>query len=341
MESRSIKWINCTKFAAIIAVTMKHINASSAIGNALSVLSIFSVSAFVFLGGMTTLVSLEKRFLAGESIWNHSLHRAISLLKAYLPAVFLCYIVFQEFFRLSDFATYFIEFPYVFYFVAFYCQLILISPLLFLIIRKMRTFRIKGLLFVLFLVVSFYLSFLFTERTFIFNSYSGARYLLGGSFFLIFCTGMVCGSIQGRQKTRMQLIVITLISFTICFFWAKRFLLDYTDDSPFYTGWGLNPPGFYVMVYTFFILLFFYSIFSLCERNEKLLWLVNSCNFLGKNTLVIFLYQIPIIEILQRSSVIMRLKGPIRYPLILFIACTVPLLGDFFFRKIKVWLLEK
>ena len=85
-EKKSVVWIDCAKFLAILAVLIDHGKGILYEGETTQYISFFSVSVFFFLSGMTTWYSLGRK-KAEETFVRWTARRLWRIIAPYLVAV--------------------------------------------------------------------------------------------------------------------------------------------------------------------------------------------------------------------------------------------------------------
>ena len=129
------RWIDIGKSFAIFAVLTDHLCGTLYTRSSIYCSSLFSVSLFILLMGVTTYWTFDKK---NETIWNKVKKKIIKILIPYTGAVFVYIWVTTKGFDLMRFFHHWIHFnvtgPH--YYVFLYCQLILTSPLFFLFLKN-------------------------------------------------------------------------------------------------------------------------------------------------------------------------------------------------------------
>lgn len=279
-----LKWINFLKGMAILAVIFDHLYTIVYNSDFIHSLTIYSVTLFILLAGVTSSISLQKK---NTTYTKYIKKRILGIGIPYLIAT-LIYHLYQNhmFFNLNVFIKQLIMFNASgpFYFVQFYIQIILLAPLIYNMLTKRM---IPKQVLVMFLIYLF--SAYLTHYTSIANFYGGAGKVLGGSYLFVFSLGMF---IQinvssfpsiGSAMNKMSVSLIGLLLSSVCIFTFVKFgFIDHT--------WA-NPPNKYTLLYTLnvaFLLYFFFNVIT------KLGWYFNHSfllvEFIGKNSLYVFLY---------------------------------------------------
>lgn len=128
------EWINCAKFIAILAVIADHTNGVLYTDTRIALASYFSVTVFIFLSGITSFYSNHRH--ENNPVVKDTLRRIKGILVPYAVATLLYQIVAVKFWDMKTYMLYLFNFSIcgVFYFVVFYVQLLIISPLLYRLI---------------------------------------------------------------------------------------------------------------------------------------------------------------------------------------------------------------
>ena len=180
MEKKvEVRWINCAKFVAILAVMTDHLNHVLYTSQDVAVASYFSVSLFIILAGMTAYMS----DLRHKESYLQSIFRGCkNLVAAYLAATAIYQIYFLHHF---DFALYVDNVIYFkasmhLYFVLLYVQLSLTNRFLFGYLQKCP-YGVKGYFgeIAMFVAVAI-LAVGTTNYTNVLNVYGGGGRLGGG-----------------------------------------------------------------------------------------------------------------------------------------------------------------
>lgn len=134
---KEIKWINCAKFMAIIAVLVDHTNGILYTNYNIALASYYSVALFILISGMMCWESNRRHDLN----WIHTFVRASkNIFASYFLATFIYQIYIFRYFDLYDFLNYVISFNMSgpFYYVLLYLQLMLVSRFIYTVICRME-----------------------------------------------------------------------------------------------------------------------------------------------------------------------------------------------------------
>lgn len=290
-----ISYINFLKGFAILAVITDHTVGHLYTNPKIQLLSFYSVSLFILLSGMTSFMSMDKRNITNYN-FSYLKERLGKLLFSYIIATLFYITYFQKFFDVSTFLRTVINFNATgpFYFIVFFLQLIIISPIIFNIINWTNKQKYKNLWIIFLTAVVIFVSYICTKYTFVLNVHGGGKYVFGGSYLILYFLGMTFANLKFKFLTKKKAIIWFLISFFVLFI----FLYNYLFSNRFmqfmnniFPVWTLNPPGTILMVYAILIFIFFFSLYSLIEFiNTKYLIIFRPIEICGQYSMNIFLY---------------------------------------------------
>lgn len=176
MKTTQVKWINCAKMVAILAVLIDHTSGILYTDSKIAEASYFSVSLFIIIAGMTNYSSYSRI----DRRWKN-VFKCKKILVDYAIATFVYYFAQTRFFDLKTYLQLLIGFDATgpFYFVLLYLQLTLISRFLFHYLQrcsetmnKETLYEMLGMLFIIFF------SAISTNYTNILDVYGGGGYYL-------------------------------------------------------------------------------------------------------------------------------------------------------------------
>lgn len=291
-QGNHIRWINCGKFCAIIAVLVDHTNGILYTNQNIAIWSYFSVSLFILLSGITTWFSYEKKngnFFVGK--------RVLKIFTPYILAVFIYQLCHFHYFDFDTYISYLISFNISgpFYFISLFLQLILVSPILYIMLKKTTLNELHKCIFQdsLVLLLIILVSYFTTNYTNIRNIYGGGGRLLGGTYLILYYLGMLFAKHYSFFKKCNLLLSSTAFAalYLVWFFFecTNRFSLD--KKFPF--GTGFNPPSITSMTMAIIVMGLIFSTISFLEiriRGSLGKRIIDIMDFIGKNTLYIFLY---------------------------------------------------
>lgn len=292
-EQTHLQWIDAAKGVAIIAVIIDHSTGILFSNKIISLCSFFSVTVFVFLGGITSYLSSERH--NQESIKDELRRKVKSILIPYIVATCIYQLIIENRLELMTLLRHLMEFDITspFYFVVFYIQLLIISPYLYRLINRWEGIYGK-LMHCLMLALAVIISLFCIKRTFVLDVWGGGKYILGGSYFIVFFLGELSthyGWPLRKKKSRFKMLIsISVVCMCIAWLAKYEFDLDLWLGEPF--GQGLNPPGITLMIYGGGIVVALYYLFSYVEvcNSEILKWLYMLLAYIGHYSLYIFLY---------------------------------------------------
>ncbi len=305
--SGRIVWLDFLKGVSMIAVVIDHLCYSlenRIVASSIQPLTFFSVSMFVFLAGITAALSYDRHRDAGiKGAFRRMPHIVVPY--AVATAVYL----FCQLGGRFDFQAYLRSLFYFtvsppFYFIAFFLQLMLISPLLYwaFCVRHKADWIVIPAAFATVVAIGAWSNF-YTEML---PLHGGGKHLFGGFFLIFFALGflfcrfrVVLESLPAVLLLAGAFIPLYILS---NLFWRADFYKSYG------LGLAVNPPGLYIFLYTFMIFWGTLLLFKLIDFTR--LWkytrpvsalfdaLILPVRFCGKHSLLIFLYHMLAIGVL-------------------------------------------
>lgn len=277
-----IKWINCAKCVAIIAVLVDHTRKVLYRSNAIWTLSFYSVALFIILSGMTSYISEKGR---EGNYWSTFVRSGKKIFIDYCIATAIYQIVMYQYFDLETYFRYIISFNISgpFYFVCLYLQLMFVKKLLYMEIENSSIKRD----ICCFIIVSV-ISVILTEFTNVFNIYGGGGKLLGGTYLSLFFAGMlmmkynICQIISSKGHC---LRTFVLSGGGYLALWRCIYIGIETGKQRRY-----NPPELLLSIMSFSMLGICFSFFSWMEERGFFTKGITAISFLGKHSLYIFLF---------------------------------------------------
>jgi len=173
---KQLKWINCAKCVAILAVLVDHTNGVLYTNQNIAMASYFSVSLFILLAGVTIHWSNERKFFDGFNCVGSVLkNRVWKIALPYMVATFIYQIVIFRYFDFNQYVGFLLHFNASgpFYYILLYLQLTAVSPILYAMIRKSRTWKYPIVLQAFGLVGVVYVAYLTTNYSNILEIYGG------------------------------------------------------------------------------------------------------------------------------------------------------------------------
>lgn len=275
-----LAWIDACKGFAILAVVLDHARASLGLAPPLVHYTIYSVTLFTFLGGVTNGLSIARQ-PPGTPYRRLVGHRLAGILVPYAAASLAYDFVGGGFtFDLRMSVDHLLHFNAdgVFYFVLFYAQLVAIGPL----IRRLVASRVP--LAALSLAGILALSLLFERHTFVLPVHGGGRFLLGGSYFFVFALGMALSGPLSCAAIRPSARVVTTAV-------AVPALLLLFGPQRIGAAWS-NPPNALAVLYTLLVFVVLFNLSAFADLSPSPLFgrARGAIGFIGRNSLTIFLY---------------------------------------------------
>ncbi|HJA92845.1 MAG TPA: acyltransferase [Candidatus Eisenbergiella merdipullorum] len=346
-EKKSVIWIDCAKFLAILAVLVDHGKGILYEGETIQYISFFSVAVFFFLSGMTSWYSLERR-RPEETFARWTARRVWRIFAPYMVAVAVC-----QFFKsgyslsLGPYILWVLNFNLEgqFYFVLIYLQLIAAAPVLYLLTKYCRRGKFSFLWRLIYLGAAGTVSIFCMKHTFALQTYGGGNYLLGGTYLFLFVMGLIAADMQIRIRYRSRAVVCAAAS-TVVFAAVLIFLLKdrlALDEALF--GWALrvNPPGITMTVYSLAVI---FLIFSWCSLgvltgSRAVARLLDALAWLGRYTLYIFLYHMLILEYLPAVLPFLDEVSLLKAAVYLGVMIALPVGGKLLYDRLRRSLLKK
>lgn len=299
---KRIYWIDIAKLAAILAVIVDHTNGILYTNQLVAYSSYYSVSLFILVMGITTYWSIENKKI---SMKQRCIIKCTEILEPYLFATFLYCLYYYHSFDLMIFLKHIIHFNACgpFYYVLLYVQLIIISPVVYNLVKYQDNKKHEGLRGVVLVIGLLCIASNTTNYTNILDVYGGGGKLFGGTYLVLFCIGMWLGKIKDKFHFNKY---IEMLGFIVCATMTIVWLLIiykthcYVDTLiPF--GGGFNPPSICFSLYAILVLFTIYFTEKLCRNScfKFMQSIYQKVSIIGKHTLYIFLYHKLILDILN------------------------------------------
>ena len=282
--------IDLLKVMAMLAVLVQHARPTLYYNDRISILAGFSVPLFMLIGGYNIYRSMEakKKFDLKNSL--------IKILVPYVIASFIYECVVQEVFSLGTMLHNLVQFTssYPLYYVALYLQMLLISPILFNVIKKCLSKSKKWLqciLIIIFMAIICVVCYLTANYTVMLDWRFWSSMLLGGPMLLFWVLGMLFAVGEQYVDTKAKNgIVIGISSIGIITYAAMT--LTYTRDN---LGSLFGNQGEFItiidLVYACSIFWFVKSMAYFIKKKEENV-ACKIVTYVGKRTYYIFLYHI-------------------------------------------------
>ncbi|MGG4144496.1 acyltransferase [Paenibacillus algorifonticola] len=277
-------WIDFLKALAMIAVVLNHTYNIIFTDRVLLLHTIFSVTMFVFVAGITAAISIDRQ----KEVKPKFIMRRISgiLIPYTLAALMYNLYVYKGVFSLSGFFVELITFSYpAMYYIAFFIQLVLISTLLFKIIKAQH----KSPLIILVIGLIYFLSVYLTENTIVSNIALAGGNILGGTYLFVYALGILFYMWMPKPSNmKTNLIFLVLCMAGLIFFENRGYIFN---------SWS-NPPTELTMLYTLLIFGIVFSVFNVSySRIRYIKKGLTLFNYIGKHSLYIYLYHFLFIRI--------------------------------------------
>lgn len=332
-------WIDFAKYIAIIAVVTDHTYGFLYENQTIAYASFFSVSLFILLSGLSSAITSNDR-LKG---FDYQFKKVFKLFMNYSLATLVLFVYYRRYFDLRQYFDNLLNFNIQnqFYFLVFFFQLMLVSPILVYWYKfcKKRKFQLIWHAFTLILFLL--LSSMFIRHTLILPVYGGGKFLLGGTYFSIYYIGILMSPINGNDLFKKYkvpaLVVFSSIWVAWLFMFTKGMINIDAIMSPFF-GDGFNPPSFILSIYAVLTLLVLYSLFNVLESlNIRFVQtILVTMSKLGEYTLYIFMYHLLIRDLIL--SVLPEITNMFIIRVLVFVPMiTFPALFMIIYERLKLF----
>ncbi len=286
-------WLDFLKGLAILAVVANHVFDSRVPicpSDMFCELSFFKVSLFVICGGVSASLSFASCQEPGSK-WSKSVSRIVSLLGYYTFALVLTRIVHTGRLDLDSFLSSWISFPAQFYFVLFFCELLLVAPIVHALLLKSRGKYLQSIACIVgIMLVALYCMFC----TKVPKVYGGGGHLLGGSYLFLFALGcfFALNVPVSEKKTLIGIASVMMILLTVAL--ARKIATGGSGGLV----WALNPPGLLRMGYALSLFIGFHFLLKVrwLQSSRVVKWVA----WLGRHSLDIFLYHMVVLFVLLK-----------------------------------------
>ena len=293
-KAERIRWIDCAKTIAIMAVLVDHTNGILYTNQDIATASYFAVSLFVILSRMTSISVLR-----AERTFSYQLRKILKMFAEYAIANGVVLIWYNKCFDLKIWISHVLNFslqgPY--YFLLFFFQLVLVAPFLNYWCKYCDNRERKWLWHIGTLVVLGYLSSVFIRYTYVLPVHGGGQFLFGGTYLLLYYIGILFAQINLFHMGAKKRVILLVVSACTWVFWWRMMVsnkLPFDEWLSSYWGAGFNPPSVKFIVFALITLFMLYALFSLLEEYGRKIGevITNGLAFIGKNTLYIFMYHL-------------------------------------------------
>lgn len=301
-EKQRIRWIDCAKTVAIIAVLVDHNSGLLYQNNNIKIISYFSVSLFILLAGITAFDTTKVVRGGGRHKYWQGLSR---ILLHYAIATFILQVWYTHFFDLQTYISHLLHFSIQapFYFLLFFLQLKLISPFLVMWCQFCNKQSLSWLWHIASVLFLCWFSSVLIRYTFMLPVGGGGNFLFGGTYLLLYYIGILLSAfgVFGVLRKRFVLILFISISFSIIWCWLYiQNIVNFDALLADYYGIGKNPPSVRLLVLSITVLFICYSVFGLLEDSAVKInqEIVDAMAFIGRYTLYIFMYHLMVRDVI-------------------------------------------
>lgn len=322
------KWIYQLRGMAIIAVVVCHQQFILHSSELIQMLTLYSVTTFVFLMGYTGFLSCKKNSISicKEGCLIYSLKKMSGVLCEYCVAT-VCYLIVAGKFTGTQFDVLFSRlFSFSaagpLYFIRYYIVFTLLAPYIYYLISKATLIsKGKSVLYILLFLVCYILGYVAI----------GTIDCLGGSYLSIYVLGMIFGQCEYPQKINGRMlapgvIILVLGIVSVHPFYMNRVagIHDPIGIDVLVPKLQMNPPNISICVYSMGVILLGTILFEMI--NAKSRGIICSCvvktlEIWGKYSLDIFIWHMLIQTLLKRYCWIdnIHLKRILYYSAMFFI----------------------
>lgn len=325
-------WIDLVKCIAILAVLVDHTFGYGArLGRDLCVSwSFFSVSLFVLIGGYNAGRSQERRL--DDALFAAVPWRGISrLLLSYLGAALVYHVFRRHSIVFCDYLHEVASFSSVnvFYFVAFYLQLLAVSPVLYRSVRRRPALSLVAVA-----LAAHWL----TRHSVVFESaYGAGKCLLGGYYLMTFAIGMAFSlakpsALLSRSSLSLATGVASLLVAIALGLEPVKDAICAANGKVGFILYSFSPQGGALMLMAIAIFLLVRSGADVVARLAGR-WPVRLLLTVGRESMTVYLYHILALIVLDRIFVGNLVTGAVEFCL----AAALPTVGVMAYRSVLRW----
>lgn len=293
---------------------------------------------FIFISGMNAYASCAK---AQTLDFRKTLKRVGRIIVPYMVSVLLYLIAAEGFVDVRTYLNYVIHFnitpPH--YFVLFFSQLLLVAPIMVRLIQKAKALpRGREVMAQILIIAGGILLAYFTMNyTYVLKVYGGGKYLLGGTFLVIFLWGMQAAGYDLFRFRWLRSVITFLVSAVLWVIWWRVLCSHQAEIDaliPFGPG---DPPSISLTVLAFLMLIVVYSGTAFLQKISWLSFLPKAFAWIGRHSLYIFLYHFLIINYCIKPY--FKMENPY-LQLVVYLAGAIlgPVGIECIFKTIKGWI---
>ena len=291
------RWIDCAKALAILAVAVDHCSHILYENVWISFASFFSVSVFFFLAGVTEYLSTVGKQIS----YAARLKRIGKTIILYAVATGVVEIFYTHYLILSDYLDHLLHFSIQgpFYFLPIYFQFVLIAPLLKAWCDYCSARRAACLWHAVTVILLGVFSYTSVRFTFFLPLHGGARFLLGGTYIVLYYLGMAfvsAGVFEKAKRYRRIILPVSAAAWIGILLWLKQGAFPLDKLFPNWTE-RMNPPGLQLILFAISTVFLSYSTFSMID-DSRFRNVLRPLSFMGQYTIYTFLYHYVIMELL-------------------------------------------
>lgn len=286
-------WIDCLKGVAIIAVIIDHLYGILYIQKDVQYATFFSVTTFVFAGGVNSFFSCKKHI--NEKYIYDICRRLLNIMVPYAMAVGLYQFQEDKFLDLGRYFKSIISFSGInlFYYLIFYIQLIVISRFIYYIIEIIARSKYPAMGYMGLLSGSVVVALFSIHYTRV--PLREGQALFGGTYLTVFVCGMIFAKTRGNTKAiREKWIPICVITVMFCYW----FMVHNNFEIDRLLGLGINPPGITIGLYSAIVIAMIILLSAWIEERGICKLLYSIICMCGRYSYYIYLFHMLFILVL-------------------------------------------
>lgn len=292
VQETRIIWLDFAKAIAILAVMVDHTHVYLYNNLNIAFATYFSVSLFILVMGITTYMSESKHM--NVDVWSRIKNRLLKIICPYMVATLLYSLAID---RMFDLKSFLVRLLYCnasdpLYYVSLYVQLVFANIILYQFVRICDGYQYGWLYKALVGIIIIVVSSVTTLHSNILGIYGGGGRLFGGTYLILSYIGMVMSPLLFKKWKTIVYVIVFVVTSILWIFYYRFIGRDvFHIESGFPFGGGINPPGITLMPYSVVILLWCFSIVSICEKKGLfVIKIIDRVKIIGENSLYVFLY---------------------------------------------------
>ncbi len=337
-------WVDCGKLLGNLLVVLLHTTDTLQWSDTVQNGSVVAVTFLLFLAGYTSYASAARYYARPDRgpVFYEILRRLKGVLPAYAVATFALLVVENRGFQLETYLDALLHFnaTSAFYYIFIYCQLTVLSPALYLVVRRfgMLGRAARAVCHALFAAILIGFSYFCAQYTYTLPLFGGGRMLFGGTFLLAYYAGMLfaAGKHPARTAKRSAITAGGFLALSaLCVWFMNRYGYLAEDWIGCAFGPGYNPPGLTLLVYGACFTGFVYALCRWMEASRCLALrkIVRGWAWCGRYAIYVFLYH-RLLQAFPLSMLSVENLAALR-ALHVCVLMGVPILGGWLWSRIK------